>query len=179
MNSTLPLPLPSRASRWSRGFTLVEVSLAMGVVSFGLLSLISLLTIAMDCVRGASSDLVGSQIASRLMGELQAQPWDQLALRSGEITRYDAEGKRVGGGASTGEDVAAPEATPQGEAFSVYTVRLEMGTARNYGRDLSIYVASASEDRGEKLIADYLSGSPGARSRQVAVYAAQLVRLEK
>ncbi len=159
--------------RESRGFTLVEVSLAMGVVSFGLLSLISLLTLAMDGVRGASSDLVGSQIASRIIGEMQQCPWDQVAARNGQVSHYDAQGKRVDAAAASGDLTGAAPST----GFSTYTARLVVGEVRSYGCDISVLVVAAADDRGTKMIQDYLDGK--SRGGLVTVYPSQLARLEK
>lgn len=156
------IPRPS-----ARGFTLVEVSIAMGIVSVGLLSLVSLLAFALNGVREASSNMVSSQIASGLMGELQALPWNQIAAQNGAWSHFDATGQQV-------PDASAGNATA---AESSYTAHIVIGVPRTFGCDVAIYIANAPQSRARQQIQACLQGgSPGPG---LSVFTSQLVRMEK
>jgi uncharacterized protein (TIGR02598 family) len=80
------------------GFSLIEVTLAMGIVATVLVSLLALLPYGMDQVREAKSTMVQSRIANEIVGELQVADWGKepnykkMMENDGEIRRYDSEG---------------------------------------------------------------------------------------
>lgn len=152
-----------------QGFTLAEVSIAMGIVSMGLLSLISLLALALDGVREASSNMVSSQIASGLIGELQSLPWDEIVTKNGTWSHFDASGQPV---ADAADDF---EAQPLDE--SSYTAHVVIDVTRTFGRDVAIYIASASQPRARQQIQACLNGNSPAPG--LSVFTSQLVRMEK
>ncbi len=54
-----------------RAFSLVEVALALGIVSFGLLSLVGVVPLAMDRYRDAADSSVSADVMRSLVGELE------------------------------------------------------------------------------------------------------------
>lgn len=86
----------SRARR--RGFSLVEVTVAMGIVATVLVALLALLPYGMDSIREAKSTQVQARIANEIISELQVADWgseptySKLAEYDGSIRNYDSEG---------------------------------------------------------------------------------------
>ena len=79
MNSKLAdTPLPRLAARRTRAFSLVEVTLAMGIMSFALVGLMGLLPIGVSTFHNATDSSTGTQIAQRLLNEAQQTDFDQL-----------------------------------------------------------------------------------------------------
>ena len=80
------------------GFSLVEVTIALGVFAFAVLGLIGMLPIALQTHRDAKNDTVLSQIKQRLAAEALLTDGAQLAglLKDGNRYRgYDSEGLEV------------------------------------------------------------------------------------
>lgn len=64
----------------SRGFSLTEIVLALGLSSVGLLSVAGLLGISMQASRHAGDDAALAAMTTQLLAELGALPFDALAL---------------------------------------------------------------------------------------------------
>lgn len=87
----------------SRAFSLVEVTLAIGVVSFGFIGLLGLLPAGMTTFRSSMNTSIGSQIAQRVIDEARQTDFDQLvegtaagSIRELAPVRYfDDEGNEV------------------------------------------------------------------------------------
>lgn len=57
-----------------KGFSLVEVTLALGVAAFCLLSVCGLLTVGLDAKRGASSQTAAAGVLAAVVDDLRATP---------------------------------------------------------------------------------------------------------
>ena len=68
----------SLASRVARGFSLVEVTIATGIASFGIITLLGLLPAGMNMFRDAMNVTISSQIAQRLIREAVQTDYDSL-----------------------------------------------------------------------------------------------------
>jgi len=73
---------PTAGPRVIRGFSLVEISLALGVVSFALVGILGLLPVALSTFRRAIDSTVSAQIADRIANEAAQTGFDQLADRA-------------------------------------------------------------------------------------------------
>lgn len=97
MNMRLPNLRKARTARG--GFTLVEVVLSIGVVSFVLVSMMGLLPVGMATQRQATSNMVESQIVQSLTNEILLTDFANL---KNQTLSYDREGKLLSSnGAST------------------------------------------------------------------------------
>jgi uncharacterized protein (TIGR02598 family) len=85
------LPSPTRAAR--RGFSLVEVALSLGIMSFGFLSLAPLLAVGLTNARVARENRATSQIAATLIEEAK-----QGTLSTGAVY-LDFQGNPTGSAA--------------------------------------------------------------------------------
>ena len=100
------------------GFSLVEITLALGIVATVLVALMGLLPMGMDSIREAKSNMVEARIAYEIMGELQVANWgegdESIRQYDGEIRSYDGEGTLI------------KESKGSGRADTVYQAKIEV-----------------------------------------------------
>jgi uncharacterized protein (TIGR02598 family) len=83
------------------GFSLVEVTIAMGIVATVMIALLALLPYGMDNIREAKGTQVQARIANEIIGELQVADWgkepnyQKLNEYDQKILRYDGEGTLI------------------------------------------------------------------------------------
>lgn len=78
--------LEKAARRKLSAFTLVEVTLSIGIVAFAFLSVFGLLPTGTTIFRQAMDTSVGSQIAQRVFNDAQQTDFDQLILDKNDNT---------------------------------------------------------------------------------------------
>jgi uncharacterized protein (TIGR02598 family) len=82
----------------SPGFSLVEVTLAMGLVSFSLVGLMGMLPVGLSNLREAMELQTQARIAQQLAAELQLLPFAEVSggsYQSSFPRHYDEEGSSV------------------------------------------------------------------------------------
>lgn len=96
MQTALPVPLSETRQG---GFSLIEVVMALGIMSFALMGLVGLLPAGLSQFRQAVDVTVKAQIAQELTAMIQRTDYDSLAALgapgSPEIYYYDAEGAKL------------------------------------------------------------------------------------
>jgi uncharacterized protein (TIGR02598 family) len=147
------------------GFSLVEVVMALGIMSFALMGIVGLLPAGLSQFREAIDITVQSQIAQELVSELQRT--DYTAIQSGSYF-YDSEGGNLPGpddaqftytatisvlGDGERDRLIAPTWTdPQGgPALSgVKAVTISISSRRNSGapHKITTYVANTGSSTG-------------------------------
>lgn len=104
--NTLPPRSLRKLNSTNAGFSLVEVTLAMGLVSFGLLTILGIMPVGMNTLRQAAEQTVESQIVQKIGGEAALTSFGQLGPNfSGKTFYYDDQGRFLT------NDGAAPAAT--------------------------------------------------------------------
>lgn len=82
MERYAPIVLKKRTVRGRHageaGFSLVEVSLALGIVAFGVIAVFGLLPAGLDTFRLSNDTAVSSQILQKIISEAQETDFDQL-----------------------------------------------------------------------------------------------------
>lgn len=73
------------------GFSLVETSLALGIVSVALVAILALVPSGMEHFRHSLSDSVQTQIVERLITEIQQTDFDLLPDKAG-LRHFDEQG---------------------------------------------------------------------------------------
>jgi len=63
----------------SRAFSLVEVTLAMGIISFGMVAVLGLMPIGLTTMRQAMDASIEEQIVQKITGEVLLTPFSQLS----------------------------------------------------------------------------------------------------
>jgi uncharacterized protein (TIGR02598 family) len=94
--ATVLFPRPPQ--RASTAFSLVEVTLALGIVSVSLLSLIGLLPAGLGVLRESMDQTVHAQIIQRIAAGLSTA---DFASHGGGTQAFDQEGQLVGTGANS------------------------------------------------------------------------------
>ena len=82
MRIPLPLRQRSRKTLSGRAFTLVEVVLALGVVSFGIISMLGLLTVGLKTFHDAMSQTTETEIAQQMANQLQLATFSTISSQS-------------------------------------------------------------------------------------------------
>lgn len=78
------------------GFSLVEVAIAMGIITFSLVSVMGLLPIGLSSFRDATESTIESQIISQISSETSLMPFHELPDYVGASPYYfDDEGSQV------------------------------------------------------------------------------------
>ncbi|HSI86771.1 MAG TPA: Verru_Chthon cassette protein B [Candidatus Methylacidiphilales bacterium] len=91
--SSMIHPAGRRTAR--AAFSLVEVTLAIGIISVSALAVVALLPLGLSTMRQAMDHTVEAQIATQLGSEATLTPFSALATKyDGKTTYYDAEGRR-------------------------------------------------------------------------------------
>ncbi len=80
-------PGTSRGANASAAFTLVEVVLALGVASFGLISMLGLLSVGLRTAHDAISTTTETEICQQLANQLQLSNYSTIST-SGPTTYY-------------------------------------------------------------------------------------------
>jgi len=76
-----------------QAFTLVEVTIALGLVAGGVVVLLALLPASLGTMGEASRTAVERRIAQNLIGELMRTKWEELSYQDGSPPRYfDSQG---------------------------------------------------------------------------------------
>ena len=96
---------PKRIASVERGFSLVEVVLALGVISVAIVSLFGLLAISTDASRQSDVDTVVTSIARQVDTQLHNTPFANLPA-SGAAWYFDNEGHHL----TESDDVTTPPA---------------------------------------------------------------------
>lgn len=98
----------------SKGSTLVEIVITMGIIMTAIIPLISMLSIAMDTSREAAVKTIGSRIAASLASQVQQEDWNSVSQWESRTSYYDEQGEPLNGQSASEK--------------SAYTARVAMPT---------------------------------------------------
>lgn len=111
-------------NRRQSGFSLVEVAIALGLVSFVLVALLALFSTMLELGRAARESLVLSTITRNVVAEFSIRDWAALNSSGTETDEIDAFGLPIDSGASLPvayrvaiEPVNPPDATLPADAL--------------------------------------------------------------
>lgn len=129
-----------------RAFSLVEVVLAIGVISFCLLAVLGLMPVGLSTMRQAMDATIETQIVRQISGEALLTPFSQLGTTFSNKTFYfDAEGIEETGASDKTRYSAVTSLTntaypgsgdATGITNSISTLRLDLVTAPNVNAKL-------------------------------------------
>lgn len=89
-------------SRGRRAFSLVEVALALGVVSFAVLSMLGVVTVGLTTVKDATEQTMHAQIVKHVGSTVLQTPFDQIKSFAEESPFYfDQAGREVSNAAAS------------------------------------------------------------------------------
>ena len=119
---------PSAAALRSRGFTLVETALALGIIAFAMVPLVGMLPLGMRISRSATDAMLSAQIAQRLAGMIQQADYSSLSADNSIAKVYyyfDSDGqpiKQTGSTAPASAIYAASILLPSSNALTASLV---------------------------------------------------------
>lgn len=133
----------SRALRRS-GFTLIEVTISLGIVAFAMVSLVGLLPAGLSNFRTAMSQTIESQIVQGLSEEIALTDFANLTDLEGKKFTYDNSGisTRAGDPATIYTATVKLEAV---DSLSSFPVRLQDSSARNEAYNVRIQISRANQ----------------------------------
>jgi uncharacterized protein (TIGR02598 family) len=88
------LPQQSRAQGRRSGFSLVEVTIAIGIVSFALVTLLGVVPVGLIATQDAMRQTARSQIIKQISSDLGMMRFDKLGNYLGSTQYYDYNGCR-------------------------------------------------------------------------------------
>lgn len=84
-----------RAQRAHRGFSLIEVTLALGIVSFALITILGVMPVGLNTLRDAVDETTETQIVRQLGAEASLLPFTDIkATMDGKTYYFDDEGQQ-------------------------------------------------------------------------------------
>lgn len=86
---------PSRIRSLPKAFTLVEVTIALGICATVMVALLGLLPTSLDQMREAKNLTTEARISEEIISDAQLLPWDELIELDGEERYYDDQGTRL------------------------------------------------------------------------------------
>lgn len=87
--------LPGRLGRRACGFTLIEVTLAIGIVGVGLLSTLGLMSVGLSAFHSATDRTIHAQITQQLVGTIRQTDFSRLDQFNHAVFYFDDQGLRV------------------------------------------------------------------------------------
>jgi uncharacterized protein (TIGR02598 family) len=94
----MQIPAPSGTpavrplARFPRGFSLIEVTIALGVFAFAMIPIIGLVSSGMKSLRGSMDDGVRGEIVRKVVAEAGRVPYTNLSSFNGTNFYFDDEG---------------------------------------------------------------------------------------
>lgn len=142
-----------RPARFCHGFSLIEVTIALGVVSFALVALFGLLPTGLSTFRRSIDRSVASQVAQGIINKARQTDFASLSTlvtASGSPKRYTEEGEETTDSAKTiyvaKVDVEFQVAVPAATTFqnaSMAKIRVRVANSPN-GNETAVTSDSAS-----------------------------------
>jgi uncharacterized protein (TIGR02598 family) len=116
MNGPVAMPI----SRWRGGFSLVEVTIALGVLSFAAVAIIGILPVGLTSMRQSMNQTVEAQIVRSIAAQAVTTSFTNLA----RTAYYDTDGQPLdgaGGAYYTATITTAPSSYPGSQQSSTIT----------------------------------------------------------
>lgn len=86
---------PRLPHRRSSAFTLIEVSIAMGICATVMMALLALLPLSLDQMRESRNMTSIARISEDIINDVQLMEWEDMELLDGETREYDDQGTRI------------------------------------------------------------------------------------
>ncbi len=87
-------PTPLSARRAS-AFTLIEVTIALGICATVMIALLGLLPMSLDQMRESRNMTSMARISEDIINDVQLMKWEEMELLDGEVREYDDQGTRI------------------------------------------------------------------------------------
>jgi uncharacterized protein (TIGR02598 family) len=95
MKNRLPFHSRCRGCQSHRAFSLIEVILAIGIISFAMLPMLGMIAIGMTTFKSSLSETIQTQILQQLYAEVQQTSFANLSSVLGTVRYFDGDGLEV------------------------------------------------------------------------------------
>lgn len=113
------------------GFSLVEISLALGIICFAFIPLLGLLSLGMSTMRSASDESTATRIIQKIGNEVQQSDFDTL-LTSASPRYFDAQSRELPASAKA-ESIYQAQILVLADPGTPHLKRIVVQVARNPG----------------------------------------------
>jgi uncharacterized protein (TIGR02598 family) len=93
--SSQPRKTPESRPAKRCAFTLIEIAIALGIVSFAVVGLIGVLSVSFDTSRASNQDTIIASMARQVSAELREQPFANLTPGSQKAIYFDNDAHRL------------------------------------------------------------------------------------
>jgi type II secretory pathway pseudopilin PulG len=126
-------------SRESAAFSLVEVVLALGIMVFGVVVVIGLLSVVLQTTRESRDQMGAADAASHIIAVRRAEPTNSLANVFLPAVNQDWDSPPATGGSYISDD-GAPATAASATFYATYHVGTNAGTGTRAGNiDISLF----------------------------------------
>lgn len=80
---------------YSKAFTLIEVTIALGICATVMMALLGLLPMSLDQMRDARNMTAMARISEDIINDVQLMDWADMESLDGETRDYDDQGTRI------------------------------------------------------------------------------------
>lgn len=91
----MKIKTPGTRTHHRKGFSLVEVVMALGIISFAFISLLGMLPLGLGTFRSAMDTSLSSHILQQISSQVQATDFDDLAELADTSFAFDDQGNKV------------------------------------------------------------------------------------
>ena len=127
------------------GFSLVEVTLALGIISFAMVTLIGLLPVSYSAFKSSARSVTSTQLAQRIFADMQQTDFASLAPTN---SYHDVQGDEVG----------------QSDSKKVFDVKVEILSGMNLPASSAVASGNLLSNVHLKQIVVKVAENPGGRS---------------
>jgi uncharacterized protein (TIGR02598 family) len=132
----------------------MEVTISLGIISVAVLSLFGLLSQAMTGAHQAAGRTIGSEIGSRLIGELQLKDWPTLIAEIPTFRYFDEFGEEIITGDASNESAFTARSSVEADAPTLSTSAT--ASSNPHCRKIMIIVSDSYGTNGQASIEKYL-----------------------
>lgn len=102
-----------------RGFSLIEVTMALGMVAFVMISVVGLLPLTLQTYHETKRETIHANLLQQLAANANLTPFSELSALNGQVFRYDDQGDELSSSVNTWVyratfTISAPIALPGG-----------------------------------------------------------------
>ena len=127
--------------RHSSAFTLIEVTIALGICATVMMALLGLLPMSLDQMRDARNMTAVARISEDIINDVQLMAWADMELLNGEKREYDDQGTRIRSiTVDRGQNIYTAEVEVELEGIYVPG---ESETPNDYAKRITIYIGPA------------------------------------
>jgi uncharacterized protein (TIGR02598 family) len=125
-----------------RGFSLIEVTVALGILSFAMVGIIGLMPVGLGAMRDAIDESTTSLIARRLIGEYQQNAISAITGGTFPVRWFDVEGQEVPAESAVYQAATTPTAdSPNLARVKIVVTKKDAANAAAVGRTYVSYIA--------------------------------------